>query len=273
MAEAEANTPQGDTPFNDLMSRLTEAVKTRDRINVLNPDFVAKIYLAREAQSDNKEAISEQNSLVTQALMDVVPDAKERSYVSSWFISKALEVGFNDAFHLLSFLVRHGGHPSQGMRVVNGRVMLPPDVSIPGLTFGPWLSPSRAKAVRALERLGNPHGLGLTVRDALRRYGQTTQALRPEDKALARATRFVYSALADPSVTVEVHPSGPELLEIDIGYDEEAAFGSKVEAKIDPFLERKAQQAVNSTKVSDTSLTYWAPTLKRLGIAKGESAA
>lgn len=268
MAEDDSAGAPERTPFNELMVRVARLIKVTDQLNDMNPDFIAKVAMALAARSEDRAAVVAQGGMVMEALAPTVPEAAERKAVTSWFLAKAMQAGFLQTHRMLLQTVRRGGRPTEDMRMVGNKVMLPSSFTVPGFSLGPWHSPRRAKALRAVQSLGNPHGLGLTIRDALNRLNQSNLALRPDDGKRAQAARYVRAALASDGLVITTEAGTPDLLEQDVDYIGRAEFGSAAEAVVDPALvARIREMTTDRAAVNEASLKYWASTLGRLGIS------
>ena len=136
---------------------------------------------------------------------------------------------------------------------------------IPGYKFGPWKSPARARAAKALASLGNPNGAGRVFQSALETYALTKSVLASSSDIDPVATGLVKTAMEEPAIEISIDGDGEALLNIEIARDEPEDHGCSVEIRLVDLWRQQIEIMISDRRALSGSVKFWAPTLERLG--------
>ena len=251
--------------FNDMMSRTETQISAIEAIRALNPAFVAKVQAAIIRVSKSRNEANAQHAAIREALVEAFPDDDERHAITNWFVYVAMAIGYGQAQKMLMKFTESAGDPSVVPPVAAPAPQLLPS-TVPGYRLGPWKSPARGRAIKAVASLGNPHGAGRVFKLALERFAETTALLSPTTGMDPQATNLVRSALENDAIDVTIEGGSDELLRASIEPYGDDTFGCSVAADIAVHWRSAIEDLLKHKLVRFGSVQYWASTLEKLGL-------
>jgi len=252
--------------FNNLMHRVQGLLKAIEGMGEVNPDFIARAQQALESEGEERNRAQAQEAAVAEGLRDAIPDEGQRNQVAGWFILLAMTNGFTPAFRALTTLVKSGGDARTVPQFAPPAAQIPAQVKLPGFAFLFWQSPARGAAIRATAAIGNPHGLGKSLREVITGYTQNAEALSPRGPEAAKVLRFVRRVLTNEALEITIVPGSEDLLGENVPPRGPAALGSEVTVAIADAFRDQIRTLIEKAHPTETSLTYWRATLERVGV-------
>lgn len=250
--------------FNELMRRTDGLLTVVDGIRSLNPAFVVKLYTVLEGVRNSRQEANAQHTQIGEALINVFPEDDQRLAVTNWFVFLAMSFGYGQAHRSLTKFVDSGGDPL----AVSTQAPPAPQIEearIPGFKFGPWKSPARRRAAKAVASLGNPNGAGRVFKAALETYAQTKAALATSADVDAEATNLVKTALDEPAIEIFIDGDGEALLATEISRNDVDDYDCSVDVNLVESWRDPIQSMMEKRIALSGSVKFWAPTLERLG--------
>ncbi len=250
--------------FNNLMSQVETQLSVIEAVRALNPAFVAKVEAAISGAARSRTEANAQHYAIQDALADTIPDEGERRAVTNWFVYVAMANGYSQAHRLLTKFVEAAGDPATVPTLPEPSPQLA-IAHIPGLRIGPWKSPKRARASRAVASLGNPHGAGRIFKAALETFSETSALLSPTGGMDPQATNLVRSALENDAIDVTIVGGSDELLRTPIAPYDGDELGCSVAVDMAASWRRTIEEMLANKQARLGSVQYWSSTLEKLG--------
>ncbi len=253
--------------FNDVMSQVEQHLALVDAVEALNPAYVAKLRLALDGARKSRDEANAQHHAIAEALAACFPEDIERAAIANWFIFVAMGQGYAQAFKFLSDYASTGGDPLTVPQFAQPAPQLP-TAQMPGFRIGPWKSPARAKALRAVASLGNPHGAGRIFKAALETYVQTSRMISSGPQEQSGHLRIIGAVLGNQALELVIEGAEESLLDLDVQADDTETHDVVVKVGMArPWIEVIEEQ-LRRKSVKRGSLQYWRPTLQRIGISE-----
>jgi len=251
--------------FNALMSEASRVAADIESVAALNPDFVAKVAAAIDAARESRALANRQHAAIAESLVDAFPDWDDRREVTNWFVYLAMIHGYGRAHRHLSAYVEAGGDANVAPRLPPPAPALP-FAPMPGFRFGPFRSPARRRALRAVAALGNPYGAGRVFKAALETVTRTSDLLDGTTGMDPDSLRLVRRALESDAIALAIEGADEALIDLDIGAYDEPCHGAAVAVSLAPERQAEIDDLIRRKLVREGSVRYWAPTLEKLGL-------
>lgn len=250
--------------FNDLMSQVEMQLSVIEAVRALNPAFVAKVEAAITGEARSRKEANAQHFAIQEALTDTFPDDEERRTAANWFVYVAMANGYGQAHRLLTKYVESAGDATSVPASSPPAPQLS-DAHVPGMRIGPWKSPKRARSLRAVASLGNPHGAGRVFKAALETFTETSALLSPTGGIDPQAMSLVRSALENAAIDVTVEGGSEDLLRAPIEPYEGDDMGCSVAVDMAVSWRATIEDMLANRRVRLGSVQYWSSTLEKLG--------
>jgi len=251
--------------FNDLMSRTETQISVIEAVRALNPAFVAKVEAAITGAKRSRNEANAQHAAIRDSLIDTFPHDDERRAVANWFVYVAMANGYGQAHRMLTKFVESAGDPSSVAPMAQPAPQLAM-AHIPGFRIGLWRSPARARAVKAVASLGNPHGAGRIFKAALETFGETSALLSPVGGMDPQATSLVRSALENAAIDLTIGGGSDDLLRRSVEPYGSDPLGCTVAVDMAVHWRSAIEDLLTQKRVRLGSVQYWASTLEKLGV-------
>lgn len=264
MVDRPASRSEPADQFNDLMSQVETQLSVIEAVRALNPAFVAKVGAAITGEAQSRKEANAQHFAIQEALTDTFPEAEERRAVANWFVYVAMANGYGQAHRSLTKYVESAGDAT------SVPASAPPapqlfDADVPGLRIGPWKSPKRARALRAVASLGNPHGAGRIFKAALETFTETSTLLSPTGGIDPQAMSLVRTTLENDAIDVTIEGGSDELLRTPIEPFGEDNMGCSVAVDMAVSWRATIEDMLANKRARLGSVQYWSSTLEKLG--------
>jgi hypothetical protein len=251
--------------FNELMSRTEGLLAVVDGIRALNPAFVVKLYAVIEGARKSRLEANAQHSAIAEALIDVFPEDDQRLATTNWFVYLAMAFGYSHAQRTLASFVAASGNPMVVPRLAPPAPQLH-EAFVPGFSIGPWRSPARGRANKAVTSMGNPHGAGRVFKAALETFSRTRSVLASSIDIDPVATGLVKTAMEEPAIEIFFDGDGDALLSMEISRDDPEDYGCSVVIELVESWCEQIRSLMKDRKALSGSVKYWAPTLEKMGL-------
>lgn len=253
--------------FNEIMRQVEKHLAVLEAVSALNPAYVAKLQLVLEGARNSREEANAQHHAISAALVDCFPQEIERAAIANWFIFMAMGQGYAQAFKFLSDYATLGGDPLTMPQFAQPAPQLP-TAQMPGIRIGPWKSPTRAKALRAVASLGNPHGAGRVFKAALETYVQTSRLISVGPQEQSEHLRLIGAVLKNEALELAIEGADDSLLELDVQADDTETHNVTVTITLAKAWIEAIESFLRHKQIKSGSVKYWTPTLERTGISE-----
>ncbi len=254
--------------FNEVMRKVEQHLKLVDVVEPLNPAYVAKLRVALDGARKSREEANAQQQAIMDALVECFPQDVERAAIANWFIFVAMGQGYAQAFKFLSDYALMGGEPLAVPQYAPPAPQLP-SAFMPGIRIGPWKSRGRAKALRAVASLGNPHGAGRVFKAALETYVQTSRMISGVPQEQLEHLRIIGAILSSKALELVIEGADEAaLLELDAKADDPESHDVSVTIRLSKPWMDDIETRLRSKQVKSGSLKYWTPTMARVGVSE-----